>query len=48
MLECHEPNAASRVTGALSLILHEWEVGASGEGRRLFVGIGDAVIRTNR
>lgn len=46
-LSCLEPMAASRVKEALSLILHEWVAGATRE-RRLFVEIGDAVIRTNR
>lgn len=46
-LSCFEPIAAPRVKEALSLILHEWEVGATRE-RRLFVIVGDAVIRTNR
>ena len=48
MLRCFEPAAASRVAAALSLILHEWEVGASNEGRRIFIEIRDSLIRTNR
>lgn len=46
-LNCRESVSAARVKVAMSLIEHEW---AQGEGRerRLFVVIGDEVMRTHR
>ena len=46
-ISCPEPKAASRVKGALSLILHEWDIGQARQ-RRLFVEIQSNVIRTVR
>jgi predicted nuclease of predicted toxin-antitoxin system len=48
-LSCFEPDAASRVRTAMSLIEHEWMCSTPGqEARRLFVEIGDSVIRSFR
>jgi predicted nuclease of predicted toxin-antitoxin system len=48
-LQCREPRAASRVAAALSLIEHEWTASEAGAGqRRLYVVIGDSMIRTHR
>lgn len=47
-LSCKEPNAANRVKSAMSLIEHEWSQGESNPHRRIFVEIGDLVIRTYR
>jgi predicted nuclease of predicted toxin-antitoxin system len=46
-LSCPEPQAAKRVREALSLILHEWNLGEPRE-RRLHIEIGISVIRTFR
>lgn len=46
-LSCPEPQAARRVSEALSLILHEWQLG-EGRERQLYVEIGNSVIRTFR
>ena len=47
---CIEAKAASRVEAAMSLIEHEWDVGAGIESRdrRMFVVITNATIRTHR
>ena len=47
-LSCSEIEAAGRVQAALSLIEHEWHVGAQTQGRRLFIEIMTTVMRTNR
>jgi predicted nuclease of predicted toxin-antitoxin system len=47
-LSCREPTAARRVKSAMSLIEHEWAHGESNPHRRIFVEIGDRVIRTFR
>jgi predicted nuclease of predicted toxin-antitoxin system len=47
-LRCPEPEAAARISAALTLIEHEWDAGAGAAGRRLFVEIGADFIRTNR
>jgi predicted nuclease of predicted toxin-antitoxin system len=48
-LECFEPDAAARVKLALSLVEHEWKVSPVIEGkRRIYIVIGDGVIRTHR
>lgn len=47
-LTCRESRAATRVAQAMSLIEHEWAYGADNPDRRLFIEIGDAVIRTMR
>jgi hypothetical protein len=44
-LSCFEPDAATRVRAAMSLIEHEWDVTAGSTGRRIFVEISDKVIR---
>lgn len=47
-LSCFEPDAAGRVREAMSLIEHEWTASAGKEGRRIFVEIGNQVIRSFR
>lgn len=47
-LSCYEPRAENRVRASMSLIEHEWHVGANFEGRRLYVEISDSVIRSWR
>lgn len=46
--KCREGKAAERITAALSLIKHEWEVGRSSKDRRMFVVITAETIRTHR
>lgn len=46
--ECPKPMTAKRIGDALSLIEHEWERVQDGTCVRLFVSIGEAVIRTHR
>lgn len=47
-LSCRESRAAARVQGAMSLIEHEWHYAAGRSDRRIFIEIGDTVIRTMR
>ncbi|WP_354202369.1 DUF5615 family PIN-like protein [Bradyrhizobium sp. JR4.1] len=47
-LSCFEPDAAARVRAAMSLIEHEWMFTDGQDGRRIFVEIGDRVIRSHR
>lgn len=47
-LSCAETVAASRVKLFMTLIEHEWHVAGGTTGRRLFVDIGDTVVRTYR
>ena len=47
-LSCLEPDGAARVSTAMSLLEHEWNYNEGKEGRRLFVEIQAAVIRTVR
>ncbi len=47
-LTCRESRAALRITQAMSLIEHEWAYGAENIDRRMFIEIGDSVIRTVR
>ena len=47
-LSCRETRAAQRVQSAMSLIEHEWGYGASNLDRRIFIEIGNTVIRTVR
>jgi predicted nuclease of predicted toxin-antitoxin system len=46
-LSCRESVGPRRVAEAMSLIVHEWRKG-NGRERRLFVVLGDQVIRTHR
>lgn len=46
-LSCRESRAADRITEAMSLIEHEWTRG-KGRDRRLFVDIGNEVLRSHR
>jgi len=46
--ECPKPAAANRTKDAISLIEHEWTKVTSGEAARLFVVLGEAVMRTYR
>ena len=47
-LRCAPPRAAQRMTLALSLIEHEWEVAQQSNDKRMIVEIGDTSIRTIR
>lgn len=47
-LSCRETKAAERVRSAMSLIEHEWLVAMEAVDRRLFIEIGNDVIRTVR
>jgi predicted nuclease of predicted toxin-antitoxin system len=49
-LSCRESRASERIRCAMSLIEHEWLMGASLESgdRRIFISIGDSFIRTDR
>lgn len=47
-LSCRESRAAERVRLAMSLIEHEWSVSQDSADRRLFIEIGNSVIRINR
>jgi predicted nuclease of predicted toxin-antitoxin system len=47
-ISCFEPDAANRVRTAMTLIEHEWMFTESKAGRRIFVEISDAVIRSFR
>lgn len=47
-LSCPEPRAASRMRDAMSLVEHEWNVSATKTARRIFIEIGNNVMRTVR
>lgn len=47
-LSCRETRAALRVQAAMSLIEHEWNFGQANLDRRIFIEIGNEVIRTVR
>lgn len=47
-LSCRETKAAARVDEAMSLIEHEWKIASQKSDRRIFIEIGDGVIRTVR
>jgi len=47
-LSCFEPDAPARVRAAMSLIEHEWMFTDGRDGRRIFVEIGDRIIRSHR
>jgi len=47
-LSCRESRCYQRISDAMSLILHEWNVAQEGRDRRLFMEIMDNVIRTIR
>ncbi len=47
-LRCPEPDAATRIRAALSLIEHEWNQLHADGGERLWVDIGSSFIRCNR
>ena len=47
-LSCRESKAAERVRGVISLIEHEWLVASGQRDRRIFIEIGNDVIRTWR
>lgn len=48
--KCRESMAAARLAAAMSLIFHEWEIGAGDQShdRRMFVVITSKTIRTHR
>jgi hypothetical protein len=45
---CREPNAATRIGLALSLIQHEWAVAQGTADRRMIISISDTTIQTTR
>lgn len=45
---CPSPMAATRTEAALSLIEHEWEKVKGGHCERLFIVLGEGVMRTHR
>lgn len=47
-LSCRESRCYQRITDAMSLILHEWNLAQQSRDRRLFIDIMDNVIRTMR
>ena len=47
-LSCRMPEAAIKMQQAMSLIEHEWEYHDGATGRRIFIEIQQAVIRTER
>lgn len=47
-LSCFEPDAARRVRESMTLIEHEWSISEGNNGRRIFVELGDKVIRSFR
>ena len=47
-ISCFEPDAAGRVRAAMTLIEHEWMFTEGKAGRRIFIEISDAVIRSFR
>jgi predicted nuclease of predicted toxin-antitoxin system len=47
-LKCGEPQAAKRITAALSLIEHEWSLAQRSSDKRMIVEIGQTTIRTIR
>ena len=47
-LRCSEPQAANRVSVAMSLVEHEWAVAQSKSDKRMIVEIGTTFIRTIR
>jgi predicted nuclease of predicted toxin-antitoxin system len=47
-LSCKPSQSANRIRQALSLIEHEWAYSEGKAARRLFMIIGDSVIRTHR
>jgi len=46
--ECSSPSSPGRTEAAISLIEHEWQKVVDGYAPRLFVTIGESVIRTFR
>lgn len=46
--DCRESRAAARTSEAMSLIEHEWLFREDVKDRRIFIFIGDTVIRTHR
>ncbi|WP_072341200.1 DUF5615 family PIN-like protein [Devosia enhydra] len=46
--ECPKPMAVARIDASLSLIEHEWQKVVSGQCVRIFVTIGESVIKTYR
>jgi predicted nuclease of predicted toxin-antitoxin system len=47
-LSFRETRAAVRVNKAMSLIEHEWQLASDSSDRRIFIEIGDSVIRIMR
>jgi hypothetical protein len=47
-LKCTEPQAAKRITVAMSLIEHDWDLAQRRGDKRMIVEIGQTSIRTIR
>jgi predicted nuclease of predicted toxin-antitoxin system len=47
-LRCSEPQAAQRITAALTLIEHEWAAAQQSADKRMIIEIGQSYIRTIR
>jgi predicted nuclease of predicted toxin-antitoxin system len=47
-LSCRESRCFERISEAMSLILHEWNLAQQNRDRRLFIDITDSVIRIYR
>jgi predicted nuclease of predicted toxin-antitoxin system len=47
-LKCSEPQAAKRITAALSLIEHEWDLAQRSGDKRMIIEIGQTAIRSIR
>ena len=47
-LKCSEPQAAKRITAAMSLIEHEWGLAQRSSDKRMIIEIGQTTIRTIR
>nr|WP_246365475.1 DUF5615 family PIN-like protein [Gellertiella hungarica] len=47
-LSVNSPSAAPRMEQAMSLIEHEWDISTTKAARRVYIEIGDRVIRTFR
>lgn len=45
---CRESQASARLESAMSLVEHEWTIGAAAQDRRMFVVITAQSIRTHR
>jgi predicted nuclease of predicted toxin-antitoxin system len=47
-LKCSEPQAAKRISAAMTLIEHEWDLAQRSGDKRMIIEIGQTTIRTIR